>query len=246
MNFDEFKKEVLQMISHLDEIPNGALMIINKAFSNMEEIYNSYNCMNSSIQEYFMECMEQAKMNLKANIGNERKNNYFEQLTYILNKLELNGLEITKEDNVEDKENGYYKDFMQVGCDNNRFVNIFNIILQEQMENVNIRQGRILSSRGYSDEKNINLQNEVRTYINRFIQNIGEEVLDLFKTDDKKLQEWLISKYDEYIKANSKEDKKEELKKEIDAGISLEEQHERAISFQEEKKPLDLPDNVLE
>ena len=120
------------------------------------------------------------------------------------------------------------------------------------MENVNIRQGRILSSRGYSDEKIINLQNEVRTYINKFKKNNEEEVNDLIKRDDKELQEWLLSKYDEYIKSNKKEDRKEEFKKEIDAGISLEEQHERAISFQENQqngegeKPLDLPDNVIE
>lgn len=225
---EELKRKIFRKIENREAIPEEIKAIIEKSFANLEELYQKIGCNNETIKEYIEETKEEVEAAINSN-GENRKNIQFEEFQVILNRMQRKVEEQESIDNNMSRQEIEEVDFRD-NEHSNRIIDIVNDALRD----IQNRQNYILDSRGYSYER----IEQINEYVNSYIGNVGiqqeENIKYYMKEDKQELISQIMQEYEDYIQYEKSEEEKkeqpnnekEEFREGLNAGISLEEQHE--------------------
>ena len=251
--FEELKHQLLSAIQYRDEIPQEVIKMIEGIFEKIADIYAENHCDSTSILEAIDVELMGVKSFLETRITDDRRNNQFEEMQWILRQIEQSIEEeqsvdgkIAEEDLRNTNNNSHTKMFEEFGSDQKTIMRTVNNILgcvEDILNDINSRQRRILSARGVDGNKIEEIIYEVKRAISNFQYN-GDQMVAFFVEDDKQFRGTILEKYREYIQAakESREKAASAMQEEgispqqtfrdsLDAGIPLDEQAEDAETF---------------
>lgn len=254
--FEELKHQLLSAIQYRDEIPQEVINMIEGIFKKIKEIYTENHCDSTSILEAIDVELNGVKSFLETRITDDRRNNQFEEMQWILGQIEQSIEEeqsvygkIAEED-LEDlrntNNNSHTKMFEEFGSDQTTIGKTVNNILgrvEEILEDINLLQRRSLSARRVKDEEIEEISFAVK-YAFRNFTNQGDQMIAFFVEDDKQFRGIILEKYMEYMQAAKESREKassampeegispqQAFRDSLDAGIPLDEQAEDAETF---------------
>ena len=192
--------------------------------------------------------IQEINANLKNRFGEDRRTMHFTDVQQILNDIEKG---VYTRNNIEYAEIGsseQQRDMADKTCE----------LLREGLMDIRSRQNSILDARGFSQRRIEQINAEAVQFIREYISTHQEEVVQMYRDDDKQLKQDLVSQFEMYLQDKQTEEKRENDKNEqetgeakmseskeqdfrdyMSAGISLEEQKRNADEFaiqQEENK----------
>ena len=252
--FEELKHQLLMAIQLREEIPQDVRMMIEGIFRKIEEIYVENHCDSTSILEAIDVELNGVKSFLETRITDDRRNNQFEEMQFILGQIERT---IDEEQSLEgrisgeelegirqENNNRHSERFNEFG--KNTIIGTVNNILghvEEILGDINLRQRRSLSAREVNDDRIEEISYEVRGAIRRFMEN-GDQMIAAFEDDDNKFRDIILRKYMEYTQAAKESREKaasampeegispqQVFRDSLNAGITLVEQAANAETF---------------
>ena len=235
--FDDFKRNVYSKVEQKDSIPGDVYNILKKILYNMEQVYQDGHCNTDSITEYIKGAEAELKTKLER-IGEDRKNNEFQEVLIVVNIIEKDLEDRTGHFQIQDEQNKAIQGFEEMNLEDLRFSEKITNTLIDTLKDIQSQQNRILFSLGYSDSR----IEEINDRVNGFIYNAAnqeENIYEIIQNDSNELINEVKEMYEEYIQyskqnENNKEDisenkeqtRKEEFMERINSGLSLKEQSE--------------------
>lgn len=166
---------------------------------------------------------------------------------------------------VEEKETineqMYKQEIQEVNFEDGRHSMRITDIVKDALKDIQNRQNGILDARGYSYDRIEQINEHINAYIRDFEMRQGDNIRYSIEEDKKELISQVMKEYEEYIQYDKSEeekkeqskDEKEEFKEGLNAGISLEEQHEfvekrinkEQVEQNKESEREDLPGDVI-
>lgn len=238
--FENLKRRLLLEVSDREEIPADVTKMIKEAVIQLEQIYQRNGTINGSIEQYMEGTIQEINANLKNRFGEDRRTMHFTDVQQILNDIEKS---VYTRNNIEYAEIGsteQQRDMADKTCE----------LLREGLMDIRSRQNSILDARGFSQRRIEQINAEAVQFIREYISTHQEEVVQMYRDDDKQLKQDLVSQFEMYFQDKQTEEKRENDKKEqetgeatmseskeqdfrdsMSAGISLEEQKSNADEF---------------
>lgn len=224
---EELKRRMLSIISQEEDIPEEVISIIKKAFNNLSNRYDELRCNSSEIQEYLEGVFAETKAYITTNVGKNYKEEKMEQTLGIVKRIEKEAEEMVEE-NVE----RHREEIEGMDTGTQRVAVRIIDVLEDNLRDVQSRQNRILSARGYSDSKIEEIHYDIQGFIRHILRNGEEELCEALQRDDNSAKTRLLDAYEDYLVQTEQEEKESSKRgdfvKEIDANISLKEQREFA------------------
>lgn len=246
--FENLKRRLLLEVSNREEIPADVTKMIKEAVIKLEQLYQRNGTINGSIEQYMEGTIQEVNAHLKNRYGEDRRTMHFTDAQQILNDIEKG---VYTRNNIEYAEIGsseQQRDMADKTCE----------LLREGLMDIRSRQNSILDARGFSQGRIEQINAEAVQFIREYISTHQEEVVQMYRDDDKQLKQDLVSQFEMYLQDKQTEEKRENDKNEqetgeakmseskeqdfrdsMSAGISLEEQKRNADEFaiqQEENK----------
>ena len=238
--FENLKRRLLLEVSDREEIPADVTKMIKEAVIQLEQIYQRNGTINGSIEQYMEGTIQEINANLKNRFGEDRRTMHFTDAQQILNDIEKG---VYTRNNIEYAEIGsseQQRDMADKTCE----------LLREGLMDIRSRQNSILDARGFSQRRIEQINAEAVQFIREYISTHQEEVVQMYRDDDKQLKQDLVSQFEMYLQDKQTEEKRENDKNEqengeatmseskeqdfrdsMSAGISLEEQKSNADEF---------------
>ena len=238
--FENLKRRLLLEVSDREEIPADVTKMIKEAVIQLEQIYQRNGTINGSIEQYMEGTIQEINANLKNRFGEDRRTMHFTDVQQILNDIEKS---VYTRNNIEYAEIGsteQQRDMADKTCE----------LLREGLMDIRSRQNSILDARGFSQRRIEQINAEAVQFIREYISTHQEEVVQMYRDDDKQLKQDLVSQFEMYLQDKQTEEKRENDKNEqetgeatmseskeqdfrdsMSAGISLEEQKSNADEF---------------
>ena len=238
--FENLKRRLLMEVSDREEIPADVTKMIKEAVIQLEQIYQRNGTINGSIEQYMEGTIQEINANLKNRFGEDRRTMHFTDAQQILNDIEKS---VYTRNNIEYAEIGsteQQRDMADKTCE----------LLREGLMYIRSRQNSILDARGFSQRRIEQINAEAVQFIREYISTHQEEVVQMYRDDDKQLKQDLVSQFEMYLQDKQTEEKRENDKNEqengeatmseskeqdfrdsMSAGISLEEQKSNADEF---------------
>ena len=238
--FENIKRRLLLEVSDREEIPADVTKMIKEAVIQLEQIYQRNGTINGSIEQYMEGTIQEINANLKNRFGEDRRTMHFTDAQQILNDIEKG---VYTRNNIEYAEIGsseQQRDMADKTCE----------LLREGLMDIRSRQNSILDARGFSQRRIEQINAEAVQFIREYISTHQEEVVQMYRDDDKQLKQDLVSQFEMYLQDKQTEEKRENDKNEqengeatmseskeqdfrdsMSAGISLEEQKSNADEF---------------
>lgn len=247
---EEFKIECLTKVQNRDDIPQDVINVLKREFNEIFTIYNRYVKENDAktILEYMQGKFNELKTEVRS-IGELRKSDEIEQTSTIIRYLQ--------KDETGDK---------MINVDEIKLKNIQNTkqiaeCTIDSLKNIRNQHNRILEDRGYSKLQIEMINEKINQKIYEVSSRKSEDIYDIFQNDEQMLKDEIESEYNQFEdKQKIEQNKREEFKRELDAGKSLKEQQEYVQNVlnredtksskeneekEEKEEPLDLPDDIL-
>lgn len=238
--FENLKRRLLLEVSNREEIPADVTKMIKEAVIKLEQLYQRNGTINGSIEQYMEGTIQEINANLKNRFGEDRRTMHFTDVQQILNDIEKS---VYTRNNIEYAEIGsteQQRDMADKTCE----------LLREGLMDIRSRQNSILDARGFSQRRIEQINAEAVQFIREYISTHQEEVVQMYRDDDKQLKQDLVSQFEMYLQDKQTEEKRENDKNEqengeatmseskeqdfrdsMSAGISLEEQKSNADEF---------------
>lgn len=238
--FENLKRRLLMEVSNREEIPADVTKMIKEAVIKLEQLYQRNGTINGSIEQYMEGTIQEINANLKNRFGEDRRTMHFTDVQQILNDIEKS---VYTRNNIEYAEIGsteQQRDMADKTCE----------LLREGLMDIRSRQNSILDARGFSQRRIEQINAEAVQFIREYISTHQEEVVQMYRDDDKQLKQDLVSQFEMYLQDKQTEEKRENDKNEqetgeatmseskeqdfrdsMSAGISLEEQKSNADEF---------------
>ena len=252
---EELKRKVMSKLLYQDTIPEEVNKIIIDAFKNLSRFYEDMRYNSISIDEYIQGNLKIAQSEISKRLDIQRKEIQIQDIKAIFGKIQEE-----VEEQINEKNNQKYEqEFEQIGPDNKKITMMVTQILKDMLQDVQSRQIRILSSRGYNENVLDNIQQKTMIFINKLVKNDDSKIYEELMQDDKNMKQWILEEYEAYLEQEKSDESKQEQKKDarqefvetLDSNISLEEQHKFATEIvsseneRENEKERDLPDDVI-
>lgn len=247
--FEEFKRDLLKMVENSNSIPEDIQKTAKKALDEIQVIYKEKKCSNSRIEEY-IEGAKSELMEKLQQIGNQRKNTEFEEISRCIFSI---GQNMEDSQNLQEGQNRQRLE--EVDFNDKKTVDGIVLGVIENLRDIQSQQNRILYGLEYSDSRIDEINDEIDEYIYKFEQRQGEFVENIIKEDSDKLISKVLEKYDEYTKMIEREEKnkREKFIEGLESGFTLQEQKIFSEEYKKEEKiekskdqSKALPDNIIE
>ena len=240
--FEDFKGKVFKNVEQKEAIPEEIYKIINNMLNNMAQVYKDNHCNTNSITEYIKETEGEIMTEL-GEIGENRKNNEFQEILIVVNTIEKDIEDRIDYFQTKEGQNKAINGFEEMNLGDSRFSEIITNTLIDRLKDIQSRQSRILFSLGYSYSRIEEINDRVNGFINNAV-NQEKIIYDIIQKDSNELINDVKGMYEEYIQyskqnENNKEElnetngqtRKEEFRERINSGLSLKEQSEYVEEF---------------
>lgn len=239
--FEELKRKLMNKVNN-KEMPKEVIQIINDIYKKMMQITQRTGISNRKVEEVISENNRLLNRKVNNNIANARKESQLEEMNYILNGMQRNLEEIEESQlNEEQREEENNKSrqrnistFEEMDMNSSKDVDGIVNLLDENVREVRSVIRRVLASRGVSEDKLDQVRNEFSRVIHYIQSKVPGELMRILREEDKRTIDEIITDYEEYeeFRAQKKnKTKHEQFADSLDAGISLEEQHEFSNEF---------------
>lgn len=234
---DEILEKMKKIVNQSEYIPQEVETIIEKIFSELEEVL----CNNSnyaSISKYLQIKISEVEDEL-SEIEETGKNAIVNDFDSII--VELNDLEKEPDDDIK---NNYKEGISKLGNNNNEISINAEVIMkkvEEALMDIIEYQSKILDSVGYDPRKKEYMCDEIKDFINNMVSENEDEVYEIMQENAKQQSNKLLDLYEEFCQNLPKEEKdvdeKSSFRKSLDAGISLKKQLEKVKELKEKEQP---------
>ena len=206
----------------------------------VEESYKELGCHNSTIETYMQGNLMELMATLQGRIANARKDDQYYQIEAILYQVKRD-----IEENLDDEEQSRRDNEIKYGIEETssnqtNYQTTMRIIneVEDALRDVQSRQNRLLSTRGYNDIQIGDINYEMVIAIRQMLERGEESIADALKGDDAELKKQLLEKYEKYIseRQENSQTKEANFRESLDVGISLEEQKENVLQFQKSEE----------
>lgn len=249
-SYDNLRRSMIMLIENRDAIPGDVMQLVIKIFDKAEEMYKELGCHNSAIETYMQGNLSNLIAMLQGRIGSKIKEGQYYQVETILSEVQRN-LEETLDDEEQKRRDNkvqYSIEGNSEGANNNIITARIAGEIEDALKDVQSRQNQLLSVRGYNDAQIEDINYEMTTFIRQLIEREEENILIALQSDDAELKKQLLTRYETYICERNESNKPKEttFRESLDAGISLEEQRNNALKFQEETIDRNANDKRME
>ena len=239
---EELKRSMMKKVSNREPIPGEVIQTIQKAFSDLLNIYRDLHCDNLAIQQYIEESLGQAIAEVTKNVGEDRKETQLKQIQQICTKIEKELEDAEIQLNKTKMEEEQKQEILQIESGEQHTTTRIIGMVENFLRNVQSKQNRILNSHGITMDKIESVQKEAQEFIRYFVSRNEGEIYGILEKDNNFLKEQLLEEYEEYRLQNrqneagdeeekSKKSKREEFVDGLDGKISLEEQRDFSRNY---------------
>lgn len=263
----ELRAEMYNMVTNREMVPEVQLLI-NMAKREVKRLYDSQYVLDDTMNEYIETQFEAIKSQLKQ-IKENKDTMDFEMINNVVSNIGMKVEEVSQNAKAFDEEPESDRSFIERGKQHITTLNMReesmkttrNVvgILDDVIEDIRNRGNRReLLDPNKIEELNYSIS-QLKNYIN---SQMPQELVNSLDKDNQKLLQQVSEKFEQYFYMEKNNQQKEEdsqkdtFKKQLDAGISLEQQSENAKIFMDkqdeqkeeskENRPKALPDNVIE
>lgn len=228
--FEEMKRSINEEFGKRESVPKDAVDILKRAIENLSEIYEEYGCNNFSIQEYMYGNLEQAKRQLER-IGEQRKDTQYSHIQQFLRSVQ-NRIEDAKKDSYSFEQISKQKNrISEIDGNSRRVSRNVDSVINDMLMDIRATQNRILYSREFDLDRIYQIQETVKSFINKYCLQSEEKLNEIYSMDDKELRQYIENEFDEFVEKIEKEPKENDNK---DANKNFRNQMKFTGEFQEE------------
>lgn len=267
----DLKRNFNSELYSMEDIPENLKIAVNQIMDGIIEEYTGCWCNTQGIEDELDSMKEEVFGTLRGK-REEKIGIYREQINQIINKLERT---IENGENIETVKIAPYLE-QESNTEYAETIQIIDLV-QEKLQELRRQRERRLSYSGYSDERIYQIRERIKSYISTIPSYYENAFLDFLKDD---YQDWtrkverIFEAFVAEISGKNQEEEKnygnyeqlpvyildtqevernarEKFLKRLDAGMSLEEQHQDAIDRANEKSETvnevePLPDHIID
>ena len=222
--FEELRRNVLKEIQGRDLSREQIMILIEKDIDKVIKVYESYGCNYKPIEEYLTAKKAEMK-SIVDSTCDERKGEMLQQMDFILKKIQ---------NDTEEKQTEEYKNIGKLSTIEThdrkqviKIVNGFTNCLRDAKTHAN----RILSYRGFSDNRIEQIDGNIIGVINKLETQIQNETDYIFSKDKQEIISKVVEEYQTSLDIIRKidrlnSDEKQQFREKMKSGESLKEQKE--------------------
>lgn len=219
---DEFKKHVIYTIQQDETTIEQVVQYIKERMTELSNLFESNGVNFLTISDYMEEELKFLIMKVTA-ICQDRTDMTTEQISFIVEKIQR---KIDEEQSIQGSdENQEKSEFDTIETEDASFSRMITSKLEEFIMDIKTKAAAIMDSYGVDYSKIEEVISDTNSYMNKTLLDSEEELYDILSDNKKRIIEMLNSEYEQALESFNKNQEKE-FRDNLDAGISLDEQHE--------------------
>lgn len=236
---EDFKRKINVKVMNNEIASQDVNKVIEECFSKLEEIFQEYGCSSESILEY----IQGSRTDMRVTTDKVFENRNGEFLASFNNKINKILEEVMANHKIDKKYDKNLLENLDMDINDAKDTNKIVERLQENLYEIRSHTGRVLSNRGYSESRIEEIMYRVNSLIKNVESRQGEEIFSILNKDGKDTVEEILEEYEkvereipdvEDMEKEPADEDKNDFRRSLDGGLSLEEQSENAKRFIDE------------